>query len=103
MPTSHTDTCFLRELISHILSETEPNIGQIRESIFFAWLSVNHFVSASNTSDFEIDGLTFEIGGKNKTKKQLATIDPKKAYVVKDGIETAFQHTIPLWMFGFEY
>ena len=44
-----------------------------------------------------------EIGGKNKTKKQLATIDPKKAYVVKDGIETAFQHTIPLWMFGFEY
>ena len=89
--------------LSHILSETEPNIGQIRESIFFAWLSVNHFVSASNTSDFEIDGLTFEIGGKNKTKKQLATIDPKKAYVVKDGIETAFQHTIPLWMFGFEY
>ena len=89
--------------LSHILSETEPNIGQIRESIFFAWLSVNHFVSTSNTSDFKIDGLTFEIGGKNKTKKQLATIDPKKAYVVKDGIETAFQHIIPLWMFGFEY
>lgn len=89
--------------LSYVLSETTPDIGNIRETIFFAWLNVGYLISSSNVSDFEVDGLTFEIGGKNKTKKQLATIDPEKAYVVKDGIEYPFQHTIPLWMFGFVY
>ena len=79
---------------------TTPNK---RETIFFAWIKVNHFISSSKVSDFEIDENTFEIGGKNKTRKQLSSIDAEKAYVVKDGIEYSFQHTIPLWMFGFIY
>lgn len=89
--------------LSYVLSETTPDIGHIRETIFFAWIKVNHFISSSKVSDFEIDENTFEIGGKNKTRKQLSSIDAEKAYVVKDGIEYSFQHTIPLWMFGFIY
>lgn len=88
---------------AYILSDETPNIGTLRETIFFAWLRVEHLVSSSPVSDFEVDGLTFEIGGKNKGKKQLATLPSDKAYVVKDDTEYVFQNFIPLWMFGFVY
>ena len=87
----------------YILSDEMPNIGTLRETIFFAWLRVEHFVSSSSVSDFEVDGLTFEIGGKNKGRKQLETLPLDKAYVVKDDTEYVFQNSIPLWMFGFVY
>ena len=88
---------------AYILSDEMPNIGTLRETIFFAWLRVEHFVSSSSVSDFEVDGLTFEIGGKNKGRKQLETLSLDKAYVVKDDTEYVFQNSIPLWMFGFVY
>ena len=88
---------------AYVLSDETPNIGTLRETIFFAWLRVEHLVSSSPVSDFEVDGLTFEIGGKNKGKKQLATLPSDKAYVVKDDTEYVFQNFIPLWMFGFVY
>lgn len=88
---------------AYVLSDTTPDIGTIRETIFFAWLRVGHFVSSSPISDFEVDGLTFEIGGKNKTKKQLATLPINQGYVVKDDTEYVYQNSIPLWMFGFVY
>ena len=88
---------------AYILSDEMPNIGTLRETIFFAWLRVEHFVSSSSVSDFEVDGLTFEIGGKNKGRKQLETLPLDKAYVVKDDTEYVFQNSIPLWMFGFVY
>lgn len=88
---------------AYILSDETPNIGTLRETIFFAWLRIEHLVSSSPVSDFEVDGLTFEIGGKNKGKKQLATLPSDKAYVVKDDTEYVFQNFIPLWMFGFVY
>lgn len=88
---------------AYVLSESLPDIGTIRETIFFAWMRVGHFVSSSKVSDFEVDGMTFEIGGKNKGKKQLATLPSDKSFVVKDDVEYAFQNNIPLWMFGFVY
>lgn len=51
--------------------------------------------------DLEIDGRTFEVGGKNKTQRQIR--QAAEGYVVKDDIEYAFQNVIPLWMFGFIY
>ena len=57
----------------------------------------------SIAADFEAEGYTFEIGGKNKSRRQIANLDPSKAYVVKDDIEHAALHNIPLWMFGFLY
>lgn len=61
-----------------------------------------HEINLSKTADFVIDKTyTFEIGGKNKTKKQIATLD--KAYVAKDNIEIGFGKIIPVWLFGFMY
>ncbi len=40
-----------------------------------------------------------EIGGKNKTKKQIKNID--NAYIVLDDIEIGGECKIPLWFFGF--
>lgn len=89
--------------IAYTLSDTTPNLGNIRESIFLAWTSVDHHVTASPVSDFEIDGITFEIGGRSKGWQQLADLNPENAYVVKDDIEHVALHCIPLWMFGFLY
>ena len=89
--------------IAYSLSATSPDKGSVRESIFYAWMKVGHKVTSSNVSDFEVDGYTFEIGGKNKSSRQLASLDPTKAYIVKDDIEHAAMHNIPLWMFGLLY
>ena len=89
--------------IAYALSQNVPDIGSLRESIFFAWTRVVSHVTSSPISDFEIDGLTFEVGGKNKGRRQLANVEYEKAYVVRDDVEYATMHTIPLWMFGFLY
>ena len=54
-------------------------------------------------SDFEVNGITIEVGGKNKGKKQISSLPTDKGFVVKDDIEYAYQNSIPLWMFGFVY
>ena len=60
-----------------------------------------HSISSSKISDFEIEGITFEVGGKNKKDNQVKEADI--AYLVKDNIEYAFGNSIPIWMFGFVY
>lgn len=87
--------------IAYALSETTPDIGNIRETIFFSLMRVKHMVSSSKASDFEIGEHTFEIGGKNKKHKQIKDIP--NSYIIKDDIEYAHLNTIPLWMFGFVY
>ena len=42
---------------------------------------------------------TFEIGGKNKTSKQIKDI--KNSYVVLDDNENGIFNQITLWLFGF--
>jgi hypothetical protein len=43
----------------------------------------------------------FEIGGKNKSFKQIKDTD--NSFVVADDIEIGFGDKIPLWLFGFLY
>ena len=87
--------------IAYMLSDMTPDIGNIRETVFLAWMRVRHFVTSSPISDFEIDGRTFEVGGRNK--KQVQIKNATEGYVVKDDIEYAYKNEIPLWMFGFIY
>ncbi len=75
--------------------------GTVRETFFFNQMRVNHAVSASPVSDFEIDGMTFEVGGKSKTGKQLKGVE--SGYVVKDDIEYGHGNVVPLWAFGLNY
>ena len=88
--------------LAYALSEQVPDIGSVRERFFLSWMRVvmlRYFFL--RFSDFEIDGRTFEIGGKNKTRQQIK--QAADGYVVKDDIEYAFRNMIPLWMFGFIY
>jgi predicted AAA+ superfamily ATPase len=87
--------------LAYILGNSAPDIGNLRETFFFNQLAIMHEVGASPHSDFQVDGYTFEIGGRKKGNAQVQGTD--KAYVVKDGIEYGFGHTIPLWHFGFLY
>ncbi|MCX6238078.1 MAG: AAA family ATPase [Bacteroidia bacterium] len=83
------------------IAEGIPNTGTIRETFFLNQMGVNHDVFLSEVADFTIENYTFEIGGKNKTKKQIAGLD--NAFIVKDDIEHGYMNTVPLWAFGFNY
>lgn len=87
--------------IAYAISGSNPDKGNIRETMFLAWMRENHNVTSSKISDFEIDGVTFEVRGKNKTGRQVKEADV--AFLVKDDIEYAFGNSIPIWMFGFVY
>ncbi len=80
----------------------DSNIGNSRETFFFNQLSVKNKVNASKTTDFYVnEKYSFEIGGKNKTQKQIKNIN--NSYLVKDDIEIGSTNNIPLWLFGFLY
>ena len=84
------------------LSAENSNKGNIRETFFVNQLSYQHKVNYAEQGDFTIDmKYTFEVGGKNKKKKQIET--EKNAFVVADDIEYGSFNKIPLWMFGFLY
>ena len=87
--------------IAYAISESKPDEGNIRETMFLTWMRETHQVTASKISDFEIDGITFEVGGKSKKGQQVK--EAPIAYLVKDGIEYAVGNSIPIWMFGFVY
>jgi len=87
--------------LSYALSDTTPNIGNIRETTFLSLLKVTHTVTSSSVSDFKVGDYTFEIGGRNKKQKQIQGIG--NAYVVKDDIEYGYQNVVPLWAFGLLY
>lgn len=84
------------------LSSTQPNTGNARETFFLNQLSYLFTVNSSPESDFIVDNkYTFEIGGKNKTKKQISSLTD--AYIAADEIEFGHDIKIPLWLFGFLY
>ena len=89
--------------LAYAISDNEPEMGTLRETLFLTWMQVNHKVTASRMADFEVEGYTFEVGGRSKSKRQIASAEPGKGFVVKDDIEYAFDNEIPLWMFGFLY
>jgi len=75
-------------------------IGSIRE-VFFASMFDNYKIYAPKKGDFMVNGYIFEIGGKNKTNKQIKEIE--NSFVVQDDIEIGSNRVIPLWLFGFLY
>lgn len=76
-------------------------IGTIKET-FFANQLFEHQLLYPNRGDFLVDNAyVFEIGGKNKTIKQIKNIE--NSYLVIDDIEIGSENKIPLWLFGFLY
>ena len=87
--------------IAYAISDIKPDSGTVRETMFLTWMRESFNVKASKVSDFEIDGITFEVGGKSKKGRQIKDLD--NAYLVKDNVEYAVGNSIPIWMFGFVY
>lgn len=77
--------------------------GTLRELYFIQALrDANKKVYYSKQADYRTKENLFEIGGKNKTIKQIARATIP-ALVVKDDILAANQRTIPLLFLGFGY
>ena len=83
------------------LAQENSNIGNVRETFFLNQTRAFSDVVTSPVSDFLIDEMTFEIGGKKKGQKQIQGIE--KGFIVKDDIEQGFMNVIPLWQFGMGY
>ncbi|WP_121967136.1 ATP-binding protein [Myroides sp. N17-2] len=88
--------------LMYALAKDNTNIGNVRETFFLNQFKGLHEVNLSEVADFIIDKTyTFEIGGKNKGKKQIQNTE--NAYIAKDNIEIGIGNIIPVWLFGFMY
>ena len=85
----------------YALAPNRADIGNVRETFFMNQMRVVGDVMCSPVSDFLINSMTFEIGGRKKGQKQISEVD--KGYVVKDDIETGYANVLPLWAFGLMY
>lgn len=96
------DKIFLENTnLSYALKES-PDVGSIRETFVINQLTNGGLdVVLPESGDFLANGLHIEVGGKNKTSKQLAGVD--QSIIAADDIDVGFGKKIPLWMMGFLY
>ena len=87
--------------LMYAIGSNATEVGNVRETFFYNQMKLEHSVFTHRNADFQIDDIIFEVGGKNKTKKQIAGLS--EAYLVKDDIVFGYQNTIPLWHFGMSY
>ena len=87
--------------LAYAISNSAPEIGNIRETVFFSLMRTTQEVTTSAVADFTIGKYTFEVGGKNKGQKQIAGV--KDSFIVKDDIEYGYKNILPLWAFGLTY
>jgi uncharacterized protein len=83
-------------------SNLKPNIGSLTETFFVKALKLgglDPYIHQGH-ADFICGSYSFEIGGANKSKKQIKGI--KNSYVVKDVAEVPSDpEVVPMWAFGF--
>ena len=88
--------------LMYVLSSFSANRGNVRETFFANQVGYKHKISFHEKTDFLVNNTyAFEIGGKDKSKKQITDIE--NAYIVSDEIEYGYQNKIPIWLFGFLY
>ena len=88
--------------IIYLLAKENAERGNLRETFFANQLGYAHDIAYAEEGDFTVDNqYIFEIGGKDKTDKQIKGIE--RAFIASDGITHGFQNKIPLWLFGFLY
>jgi len=97
------DKIYLENMnLQYVFANDHTNQGHIRETFFVNQMAYKHLTEYTNQGDFVVDRTyTFEVGGSNKTHKQIKHIP--NAFVVADNLEYGFSNNIPLWLFGFLY
>jgi predicted AAA+ superfamily ATPase len=84
------------------LSPRLTNKGNIRETFFANQVGYQNQLTYHEKMDFMVNQkYAFEIGGREKSKKQIIGID--NAFIASDELEFGYQNKIPLWLFGFLY
>ncbi|MDF1560103.1 MAG: AAA family ATPase [Bacteroidales bacterium] len=80
----------------------KPDIGNIRETfVLNQLLNAGLKVSSPDKGDFITDGLTIEVGGKDKNSEQVKHLD--NYIIASDNLETGAGNKAPVWLFGFLY
>ena len=96
------DKIFLQNTNLLYLSQSNVNIGTLRETFFANQIGIKHQLTLAQRGDFMVnDTYTFEVGGANKSFQQIANI--KNSYLVIDEMPLGIKNKIPLWLFGFMY
>lgn len=86
-----------------LLASDKLDRGSQRESFFYNQLAYKYLVEMpERRGDFLVDDKwLFEIGGKSKSRHQIAGME--NAFIAADDIEYGTANRIPLWLFGFLY
>lgn len=96
------DKVFLENTNLAFALKEKPDTGNIRETfVLNQLLNAGLNVSSPTEGDFHINGLTIEVGGKNKSTSQVRHLD--NYIIAADDIETGTGNKIPVWLFGFLY
>jgi len=95
------DKLYLANTNLHYAYCQNIEVGTLRE-VFFMSMFDEDALCIAKDGDFIInDTYTVEVGGKNKSFKQIKDID--NSFVVCDDQEIGDGNKIPLWLFGFMY
>jgi predicted AAA+ superfamily ATPase len=98
---SKPEKIYLNNTNLHYAYCNNAEIGTIRE-VFFRAMLFKYDLVVPQKGDFFVESkYTFEVGGNNKTKKQIKDIE--NSFIVVDDVEIGGERKIPLWMFGFLY
>ncbi len=90
-------------IYAHYLPQTQDTLtGKVRETFFVNQLeNAGYKLFYGEVGDYQVEKYQFEIGGKNKTHKQLK--NHKDAYIASDDIVVGYNDVIPLYLFGLLY
>ena len=88
--------------LTELFNGKNANTGSRRETFVLNQLLHSHKVDFSEESDFFVDSkYTFEVGGKNKKRKQIQSVPD--SYIIADDIEFGTDRRIPIWLLGFMF
>ena len=85
---------------SYLSQPQDMLLGKVRETFVINQLqSANYSVHYSEIGDFAVDNIIIEVGGKNKTRKQIK--NQPNSYILADEIVVGSKDKIPLYLVGF--
>jgi len=87
-----------------LLSESKPDIGNLRETLFYSQTEVCHRVTSSRFGDFTIDYVyTFEIGGLPKRKNRSREYPIHTLLLTGSRVDQEIKYHYGFWVFCIEF